>query len=986
MSKAIIGAFEIAGALAIDLVATLSTAGIAAAFEPLFWSLLMGGIATEAGAIAAAIGGQQGIGITTRQSAGLRQIVYGVQRIGGTTIYQSTTGVGGSGGNYVFNYVICLATHEIDAIQNIYLDGRRVYWKQDGNAANVGCGTVSTPPSTLVHLSGGSVVSATATGGSGFAGVKPSRYRVRFQGDGSGAAGYATNSGTITSPVWSIHITAGGSGYTTCTCEVQGAFNFGGVAASDEQDPTQPGFGIGYGIGPGGPHYNFDGKVYCEARFGDQPPGDYMASLSANDSTWPSTARVAGCAYIYLNVGYTQSQFPNAPEIKLTINGKNTIFDPRTGNRGFSTNWALQVADVITDPVFGLGDQVNTAQLIAAANVCDQPRLTSQGNEAWFTQHMHYDTGTSPGEALSQMMPTAAGRLSYISGQWYIWPAYWQGPSFTFDQSALIDTPSWQPYRSFKELFNRVNGTYIAPNYPYSVVGNLYDKNGWYYGVTSNVWPLAFQPTNFPQYAADTLHGFGSDVFLAQDGGIQLPLELSLRGCLSIVQAQYVAKVHLLRNRFQGSGQFRMKLGCYQMQPTDVMQFSMPAMSWFSKNLEVSGPLQLAMEPLGDGDKVPALFVDVPVIETDPSIYEWSLGEELTPYDVPAAPGQAFEFPQPVTGLTIAADPTAVTRTDGNTARRLLVQWTPPNDPYVNFGGFIQAQWRDTLGSGGVGGGNWIDIGTFNGLATFCHLNNVSTALNIAVQVRALWANGAASDWVTAFNIVGLSRVLLSAPALIGGTTVNPAVASSMADLPELGAANAAMTIAARGNPCLLGLNLKFAALAGGGTVTGIPGLSLPTTTGVAPPGISISISGDGAGAGASVSWVPSGSGPSFTWTPTLSIGSGAGYTTATATVTITSNGDPGYTSGVSALPCTITAGTPASGIPVNVQVLMDGAAILGPVNLVTDSNGYATLNTTELILPAPSAASHSFQVQASTPSGTIINSTTRTFQLVELA
>lgn len=985
MSKAIAGAAEIVAGVLIDASALILTGGAAVFADYLGTALIMGGLATEAGAIAAAIGGQQGIGVTTRQAAGLRQIVYGIQRIGGTTVYQSTTGAGGSGGNYVFNYVICLATHEIDAIQNLYLDGRRVYWKQDGNAANMGCGSVSTPPSTLVGLSGGGISSITATGGSGFANVKPSRYRVRIQGNGTGAAAYATNSGTVTSPVWIVHITAAGTGYTTATAEIQGAYNFGGVMAADEQDPTQPGFGLGFGIGPGGPHYDFSNKGFCEVRFGDQPPGDFMASLTANDSNWPSTARGAGCAYIYLNVGYTQSQFPNAPEIKLTINGKNTILDPRTGLRGFSTNWALQVADVIADPVFGLGDQVNTAQLIAAANVCDQSILTSQGNEAQWTQHLHYDTGTSPGEALAQMMPNAAGRLSYISGEWYIWPAYWQGPSFTFDQGALIDTPSWQPYRSFKELINRVNGTYVAPNYPYNVVGNLYDKNGWYYGATANLWPLAFQPTNFPQYAADPLHGFGSDVFLAEDGGIQLPLELALRGCLSIVQAQRAAKVFLLRNRFQGSGQFRMKLGCYQMQPTDVMQFSMPAMSWVNKQLEVSGPLQLAMEPLGEGDKVPALFVDVPVIETDISIYEWSLGEELTPYDVPAAPGQAFEEPQPPTSVHLTDNTTTtLLQSDGTVMPRTLVSWTPPNDPYVNFGGAIEVQWQDNAGV--FQGGAWIDIGKLSGLAAFCYIDMVSSVTIINVRVRSLYANGAFSDWVTGSHTAPRPRPLLSGPNLVTGTTPNPAIGATMADLPELGAADTPMTITTRGNPCLMGVNLKFAALAGGGTVTGIPGLSLPTTTGVAPPGISISISGDGAGAGASVSFTRSGSGPSFTWTPTLTIGSGAGYTTATATVTVTSNGDAGYTSGMFSYACTITGGTPASGVPVNVQVLMDTAAILGPVNLVTDSNGYANLDTAILILPAPSAASHIFQVQASTPSATAIDSTNRTFQLIELA
>ncbi|MDE2099247.1 MAG: hypothetical protein KGL39_18480 [Patescibacteria group bacterium] len=984
MSKAIRGAVEIAAGIALESVPGGQIFGA---------MLINAGIATEAGAIAAAIGSQQGIGVTTRQAAGLRQIVYGTQRLGGTSIYQSTTGgVGDLSGKYVFNYIIVLATHEIDAIQNLYLDGRQVYWRSDNNAANVGCGSVSNPPATTVTLSGGAVSSVTATGGSGFHDVMPARYRVRFQGDGSGAYGYATNSGTISSPVWTVHVTNGGSGYTHCTAEIQGAYTFGGVARSDDPDPTSSGYGKGYGIGPGGPHYNFDGKVFCEARFGDQPPGDYMASFSAYDPTWPSTARVGGCAYIYLNVGYDQSQFPQSPEIKLTINGKNSIYDPRTGLTGYSTNWALQVADVLTDPVYGLGDQVNTAQLIAAANVCDELILTSQGNEAQWAQHIHYDTGTSPGEALALMMPNAAGRVTYIGGEWFIWPAYWQGSSFTWDESALLAEPSWNPYRSFKELVNRVTGTYIAPNYPYNVAGNLYDKNGWWYGTTANLWPLAFQPTNFPQYAADTLHGFSSDVFLTEDGGVQLPLELELRGCLSIVQAQRTAKVHLMRNRFQGAGVFRMRLACYQMQPTDVMQFSFPAMNWINKYLEIGGPFQFCVEPLsgesGGGD-VPAIFVEIPVNETDPTIYEWSTSEELTPYDVPAQPaGLLYSSPEPPSGITLTDNSsTALIQDDGTTMPRMLVQWTPSADPYVVFGGGFEIQWRDH--SLLFQSGAWIEYGKVSGAASFAFIDGLDSVYSYDVQIRSFWSNGAVSDWVSpsTYNPIR-PRPLLSSANQVAGTTANPTLGSSMADLPELGASDAPMTITTKGNPCLFGVNLKFAAISSGGAVTSIGSLTLPNTTGYGPPSFNIVISGDGSGAMAHVGWTAiGGSGSSTIWQPSLVISAGgSGYTTATATVTCSNpGGDPGYASGTTTYACGVSSTSPAAGVPVAVQVLMDDGVIFGPSTISTNADGYATLYVSDLILPAPAAGSHLFQVQAMTSSATAVTSTNRTFQLVEL-
>src|SRR6185437_3294823 len=111
----------------------------------------------------------------------------------------------------------------------------------------------------------------------------------------------------------------------------------------------------------------------------------------------------------------------------------------------------------------------------------------------------------SPGNVLQTMMPAAAGRLSRIGGEWFLWPAYWTGPSLSLDENSLTGKVSWQPYRKFRDLFNRVNGTYIAPNSPWNVAGNLYDGNGWFDGTIANQFPFAFQPTNYPQYAADPL-------------------------------------------------------------------------------------------------------------------------------------------------------------------------------------------------------------------------------------------------------------------------------------------------------------------------------------------------------------------------------------------------------------------------------------------------------------------------------------------------
>jgi hypothetical protein len=398
MSKAITGIAEIGavvGVFAADFLSGGLLTPLVVAITPELMGLAASGVAMEAGAIADALTQNRGMNITTRQPASPRQIIYGTQRVGGTIIYQSTTG----SHKDQYNFIIVLATHEIHAIENLYLNGRRVFWQ-------------------------------------------------------SGSVGNTTRNG----------------------------YNFGGQAASGQH------------TAPNGQRYDFGGKVYCEARYGDQTEGDVIGGMTANDPNWAAGANgspwVGGCAYVYLKIEYDPGTFPQLPEIKFTVHGKNDIFDPRTGTTGYSSNPALIAADILTDTTWGAGDNtVDQNQLIAAANICDEQVSFAGGgggSESRYACHWHYDTTTAVGDALTTVLASCGGRLSRIGGEWYIWPAAWTSPSSLInasaDQSLFVDSFSWTPKKSLPELFNRINGTYTAPNYPFNAAGDLYDSNGWYEG------------------------------------------------------------------------------------------------------------------------------------------------------------------------------------------------------------------------------------------------------------------------------------------------------------------------------------------------------------------------------------------------------------------------------------------------------------------------------------------------------------------------
>jgi hypothetical protein len=998
------------------------------------------GVSLIASQISESLTNQRGMGITVKEAAGLRQTVYGTQRVGGVLLYESSSGVNGGGGNFVDNQVIAVASHTIDGFVNMYADGRQVFWAQEANPsgyhANIGCGTVSTPPITSVTLTeipapvvsrptaggastygvctgsggptgcaltlpaipynldrggysavwtafsipfipptatitglsfyltgtlsrgdgfldlitgmggpygeslfggadaadfsgtltsasllgsittvselntfladfpgygealysssdgvtiptfltvsdlgftityttptGGSITGITAsTTGDGFCDVAPKDgYRVRIYdllpdgsgpGPGTGAEAWAMLVPPTEGGVFVVTVVNGGWGYLNPQADIQGKYTFGGTAANSQQNPhteatatisggavtsvggistwwlgdyryppnctplvvfsggggygaaahcvmsdgviadivvddggelytSAPtvtvgsgwtGVGLSYAIGPAG-DYSFGGKIFCEPRFGDQPSSSYLQSLNDNDPAWTSTAFMGGIAGLYVNFGYDTALFSAPPEIRITVSGK-PVYDYRTSTIAYSANPALQYADVVTDKVFGLGDSVNVAQTIAAANVCDEQVMTvAVGLETQFQNHIHYDTSTAPGDAISLIMPSMGGRQSRIAGEFYVWPAYWQGSSYSFDQSIFTADVKWEPYRSQRDLFNRVNGVYTATSSPWNVAGSLFDSNGWYYSESELTvqYPFAWQPTNYPMYACDVTHGYSSDALLTADRGIALPTELALRGVISMTQAQRLAKIHLLRNRQQGTGESRMSLAAWQMIPTSVMEFTCPELSWVSKLFEID-KIQFTAEPgrneAGE-ESAPQLGVTVAFQATDPSVYEWNLRDEQTIYSVEALPGGMLGAVAPPTGLTIANDTIAASSmlSNGTTIAQVVVNFAPPADSLVNIAGSIQVQYQ-MLSTGGtttvpsvllatplvIGSLTltqataFIDAGSTNGNATYFLLPAMAANTQaIIVQVRSVRSNGATGAWVVSAPLV----------------------------------------------------------------------------------------------------------------------------------------------------------------------------------------------------------------------------------------
>ena len=531
----------------------------------------------------------------------------------------------------------------------------------------------------------------------------------------------------------------GSNGQTTGT----GGISFGGNAdGSNHYDA-------------GNNRYNFGGPlVYAQGHYGNDPVGSYDLGMHANDSTWgPDThgSPYGGdCSYCYIKVVYDAAMFPGEPEIRMTIRGKNNIFDPRTGTSGYTANWALVVADHLMNSEWGFNvpqSMINTQQWIAAANLCDEAVALANGStEPRYTFNGTFDTSSSPGDILQNMLTAAAGSVTYSGGEWFIWPAASYPVSFEFSEDDLIDGIQGSSYRGNRDLFNRVTGIFTCPNYPYTPFGNLYNANGHDPdGYSQNNFNLAWQKTSYPMYAQDQAHGYASDVWLTQDGNQEKWEELNLPGVISLATAQRLAKIKLLRNRLQrGAYSLKMKLGAWQMMPQDVFTLDFAPYGWNQKLLQVDS-IQLGLEYSDDSG--PRLYVAVNATDYDPNTYAWSVSDEQTILAVPAYPSQARYDVAPPTAITCTSGPGInVVNGDGVLTPRVQVSWTDPMDAYVTL---IDVQWSPTAAN------QWLSISPTPVGNGSTYITGVIASQVIDVRVRSLRADGAASAWelVSAFTV-----------------------------------------------------------------------------------------------------------------------------------------------------------------------------------------------------------------------------------------
>jgi hypothetical protein len=170
----------------------------------------------------------------------------------------------------------------------------------------------------------------------------------------------------------------------------------------------------------------------------------------------------------------------------------------------------------------------------------------------------------------------------------------------------------WKPKLARTDLFNGIKGTYVS------------EANQW-------------QQSDAPSFAQDAIHGYtngsvehDNDANWDADGE-RLWRDVQLPFTTSVSRAQRLFKIELLRIRQQGRGGLVGMMTTYQSAPLDVVYLSYVPFAWVNKILEIANVRLVPFKvQAGNGREVTLLGTEIDIQETDPSVYEWDITEELS--------------------------------------------------------------------------------------------------------------------------------------------------------------------------------------------------------------------------------------------------------------------------------------------------------------------------------------------------------------------
>ena len=396
----------------------------------------------------------------------------------------------------------------------------------------------------------------------------------------------------------------------------------------------------------------YNGKIRINKHTG---AADQLADADlVSETSVTSDFRGRGIAYLYVRLEYDREVFANGiPLITAKVKGKK-VYDPRTQTTAYSNNAALCIRDYLVSE-YGLEDsQIDDTVFSAAANVCDEDvDLAATGTQPRYTINGVVRANTNHGEVLNRMVTACAGTLFWGAGNWKLVAGAYIAPTKVLTLDDLRSGINITTRNNVRDQFNVVQGTFNDANERY---------------ITADYPPIK------------------SATFIAEDGGIEQPLDLELPLTTDFAMAQRLAKLTLFRGREQITLNAEFGLSAFDVEVGEIISLTIDRYGWTEKEFEVVGWQLAPNQDAGD------LRVKLTLRETSAAAFAWNAEEE-------AIISNNTNLPQPSAGLDInnlTVNGGGRTTSDGTFINTAILDWDDVDNAFLDH---YEIEWKPVADS-----------------------------------------------------------------------------------------------------------------------------------------------------------------------------------------------------------------------------------------------------------------------------------------------
>ena len=381
--------------------------------------------------------------------------------------------------------------------------------------------------------------------------------------------------------------------------------------------------------------------IHFEVRLGadDDEPLTDAQYLRGNPSgfNWTEDHQLKGICYVHVRM--FKYRLENVPQFSFRVEGKK-LYDPRTNTTIFSNNPALIMNDYLRGD-YGANldeDQIDEETLIASANTCEEQVELSDGTfQGRYTCDLVIDRGVTIRTAINEIETTLGAPKTESQGKIFINAGDYHTPAVTIDDSWFISRIEMVTRVTRRDLVNTVRGTYID------------EERDW-------------QPNDFPEVT--------NELYVEQDGGKKLYLDIELPATLHAEQAQRMARIILEKVRQGITFQARLDLRALQLKVWDIVAVTFEPFGWEEKPFRI-----MEWELLEDVTGIRCSFQE----EAEES-YDWNTGDATL---IDPAPDTNLDSPLFVEQVFIRTITEELYETTGGFASQAIVEWEALDNIYL---------------------------------------------------------------------------------------------------------------------------------------------------------------------------------------------------------------------------------------------------------------------------------------------------------------